>query len=377
MLKGKMKALISQKDLKDLSSGVQRKVMEEAKLLLAQGYEVHIIAEKINKKMVRNIGAKPVKTFKYPFSGLKRRLFHAIQVQKYIDKNSFDLVIGHGDIIEQDICYIHNCVHLAHEKIHQKSLPADHEVGVIHSEILKKQKFKTLVCNSNLMKNDLITRFGIDANRVKVIYPEFNVNAFSLDGKKDNWLYIRDKYAILETDIVVGLITSGNFKKRNVELLIKTASRFPKNIKFLIAGKNKDQSYQETVNSLGLEGQVIFAPSIANVEAYYHAVDIFVLPAFIEEFGRSVLEAMSLKLPVVVGQAVGSSELLTGKSADYILKDLSEDELFSKLTELITSEDLRSELGELNQKLAGACSSLEQDKKLKNLIEDLAVNKEL
>ena len=87
-------------------------------------------------------------------------------------KHKPKLVIGHGDILNQDILYIHNCVHLAYELVERKSLPEDHEVGSIHTSILTKGSYKVLICNSEMMKNDLVKRFKIDPEKAVVIYPE-------------------------------------------------------------------------------------------------------------------------------------------------------------------------------------------------------------
>lgn len=364
------RALISQKDLKDLSSGVQRKVMEEVDYLVGKGFEVHVIAETINKKMVRKHKAIPVKTLKWPLAKNKR-LFHAGRVQKYIKRNKFDLVIGHGDIVNQDLCYIHNCVHLAHERIFGKPLPKDNAVGVMHEKILRAQNFKKLVCNSQMMKDDLTRRFNIPSDKAVVIHPEFNLEKFSLDGAEKKRSNQRASWKIKNEEVLVGLITSGNFKKRNVDLLIEVAAQLPK-AKFVVAGKNKDLSFELKVKEFNLGERFIFAPSIPDVDRYYHAIDIFVLPAHIEEFGRSVLEAMALSKPVVVGSYVGASELLDGESRDYILDELSVEKFKSKLSKLIDNTDLRKRIGSANFNQAQNFSHTAQNAKFEELVTSIS-----
>ncbi|MAZ47811.1 MAG: hypothetical protein CME65_04570 [Halobacteriovoraceae bacterium] len=364
-----MKVLISQKDLKDLSSGVQRKVMEEVNFLVGKGFEVHVIAETINRKMISDCNAIPVKTLKWPFVKNKR-LFHAERVQKYIEKNEFDIVIGHGDIVNQDLCYIHNCVHLAHERVFGKPLSPENTVGLMHEKILRAQKFKRLVCNSEMMKEDLMRRFNIPPDKVVVIHPEFNLEKFNLLGGEKKRIEQRSKWKVQEEDVLVGLITSGNFKKRNVDLLIDVAVEIP-NAKFVVAGKNKDSNFFTKVEDLNINERFLFAPSIPDVENYYHAIDIFVLPAHIEEFGRSVLEAMALSKPVIVGSYVGASELLKGKSREYILQKLTVEEFKSKLLDLIRNEDLRKKLGQENFKQAQYYSHTSQNAKFEELVSSI------
>jgi len=141
-----------------------------------------------------------------------------------------------------------------------------------------------------------------------------------------------------------------------------------KNLKVIVAGKDKADKYLEKIAKLNLTDTFEFLPSVDAVEEYYHAVDIFVLPALIEEFGRSVLEAMACGKPVVVSKTVGSSEILEGESKDYVLYDLTDTELTSKLESLIESKDLREKLGNLNKEVAKKYSSNAQKDKFHDLL---------
>lgn len=365
------KALVSQKDLHETTSGVPRKVHQEIRLLSSLGFETYAIAEKIDNNAVKNSQGIPVKTFRWPFSGYFRRKFYAQRVQAWIDKNKPDIVIGHGDIFKQDLLYIHNCVHLAFELMNGKPMPADHEVGRIHSQILSEQNFKLLVCNSKLMQDDLTKRFNIPIKKTIVIHPEVDKEKFNQNNAKVLREKRRKILAIDEKTIIVGLITSGNFKKRNVGLLIEAAKNIVPNfpdVKFLIAGKNKDNSFLAKVDELGLTSHFVFAPSIAEVEEYYHTCDIFILPAIIEEFGRSVLEAMICGKPVVVSKMVGSSEILERNSREFILHEISAKSIEEKLVTLLRSEDLRRSLGELNCEVAKKYSAENQNLKLKDVL---------
>lgn len=48
-----------------------------------------------------------------------------------------DVTVGHGDIQDQDVLTLHNCVFLASELIHQKPLDPKHEMALTHGPMLK------------------------------------------------------------------------------------------------------------------------------------------------------------------------------------------------------------------------------------------------
>ena len=349
------KILISAREIPSEEEDVTPIVKDTMDYFQQRQQEVFVAAERMDKKWVSSLGAEPLKTFRWPISGFYRRMNYMNRVNKAIEKIKPDLIIGHGDIVRQNICYIHDCVHLAHEKIHGKKMPLTHEVGRVRELILRSQIFNVLVCNSRLMKNDLQKRFRIPEEKIEVIYPEYSPSKFNLEDKGMG-AQKRKELGIKDEAIVIGLITSGNFKKRNLDLLIQTAGRIKKetelSFKVLVAGKDKKEKFLEQIQKEGLEDNFIFAPSVDQVESYYHAIDIFTLPAHIEEFGRSILEAMACGKPVVVSDTTGASELIELDSKNFILRDKTVDEFSLKLKALIENKILRDQLGRLNAETA-------------------------
>lgn len=350
-----MKVLISRKDLRDTTSGVPKKVLQELQFFKKLGHDAYAIAETLNVEMIKEFGGVPVKTIRWPFSGYFRRKFYHSRVESWIKKHAPSIVIGHGDILQQDVLFIHNCVHLAHELIEGKPLPQDHEVGKIHSAIFKEGSFKLLVCNSQMMKDDLVKRFGLDANKAVVIYPEVNLAKFQVEDiqkTKDHW---REKFGFASDDFIIGLVTSGNFKKRNLSLLIDAYKEVVKTnpkAKLFIAGGNIDQKYKDQAPKEG----VVFAPPIIDVKNYYYMLDTFVLPAHIEEFGRSVLEAMYCRVPVITTKFVGASEIIEGLGRDFVMEKPGLNLLVSMIEKLM-DQPTAQKVADLNQKTSMNLSS--------------------
>lgn len=362
---GTMKVLISRKDLRDTASGVPKKVLQELQFFNGLGYESFAIAETMNVPMVREFKGVPVKTFQWPISGYFRRRFYQMQVDRWIKKNAPKLVIGHGDILNQDVLYIHNCVHLANELIEGKPLPADHEVGKIHEAILTKGTFKLLVCNSEMMKKDLVKRFKLDPVKVVVIYPEVNLKKFQAEDTekiKKEW---RDKLGVPEDAFVIGLVTSGNFKKRNLGMLIEAFKEIQKKHPeawLFVAGGNIAQKYKDMISE-----RVTFAPTLMDVKNYYYLLDAFCLPAHIEEFGRSVLEAMYCGKPVVTTHTVGASEILEGPGRELIMNKIQKEELVNKLEKLF-NRDLYYAVMKTNILTSQKLSADNQNKQLSQVL---------
>jgi UDP-glucose:(heptosyl)LPS alpha-1,3-glucosyltransferase len=367
-----MKILISRKDLRNTASGVPNIVLQELNLFRGIGFVPYVIAEAINVSMIKEFQGIPIKTLRWPISGYFRRKIYQMQVDRWIKKHSPELVIGHGDILNQDILFIHNCVHLANELIEGKPLPTNHEVGRIHKEIITQGSYKILVCNSELMRDDLVNRFKLPSDKTIVIYPEVKLDKLRTDSSEKMKMEWRDKFHIPQDAFVIGLVTSGNFKKRNLEMLIEAFKEIKKihpEAHLFVGSGNVEQKYKEMISD-----SVTFAPVIIDVKAYYYLLDIFVLPAHIEEFGISVLEAMFCGKPVVLTKTVGASEILEGKSRDLILKKINVNELVSKI-DLLFNKDFYFEIMKINIQTAIKYNTNSQNTKLLEAIKDYQILK--
>ncbi|MEZ4871814.1 MAG: glycosyltransferase family 4 protein [Bdellovibrionales bacterium] len=356
------------------TTGAARNTLEQTRMFRSLGWEPHVFAEFINKENIEQSGGIPHKVFAWPLSNYKRRLLFAKNTERKIEKGDFDLVLGHGEIFNQDVLFLHNCVHLANELVKGKPLPKNHPVGQIHEKILTEQKFKLVVCNSNLMKADLHKRYQIPLEKLVTIHPGYSPEQFNMNQSDELRDAFRSNHKIDQSKLLIGLVTSGNFEKRNVDIFIKASSLLPENLlnqcQFIVVGKGPDSHWdKKLVEQLGLIEKFIFIEPIPDIEQIYHALDIQVLPAKWEEFGRVVLEGMACSKPVIVSNTVGSSELLVNASKDFILQSITPEVLAEKMTLLVESPDLRKSLGHLNRDTARKYSEYEQGKKLKIALE--------
>jgi UDP-glucose:(heptosyl)LPS alpha-1,3-glucosyltransferase len=330
------------------SSGSARTAFENIHYFKMRGYEVHLAAMTMDRATLLQEGAILHQVIPWIKStGKFRRIWFNWQINRLRKKLKPEITVGHGDIEEQDVLTLHNSVFLASELIHGTPLSPKSEMFSIHGDLLKKQKFKKLIANSKLMRDDCVKRFKIPAEKIHVVYPALDTNTFF--PKPEEKQTLRKRFGFDER-IVVALVTSGNFKKRGLDIFAEAIESLPAEVRakatFRVIGK-------DTAKTSPL---ITFDPGISDIENYYRAIDVFVLPARIEEFGRVVLEAMGCGLPVITTDKVGAGELLSGESAKYIVPSHDPKSLAKAISELILDSSLRERLGKLNTELARANS---------------------
>jgi glycosyltransferase involved in cell wall biosynthesis len=99
------------------------------------------------------------------------------------------------------------------------------------------------------------------------------------------------------------------------------------NYKLLIAGDAKihpDTTYPEKIASFiqhsGLNGNVIMTDYIENMNSFYNALDLFLLPSFREPFGRVLIEAMATETPVIASRVGGVPEVVDHEVNGYLVE---------------------------------------------------------
>lgn len=203
----------------------------------------------------------------------------------------------------------------------------------------------TIIAISENTKNDIIKIFGIDLNKIKVIYPGIANNFFEQinDTKKTE---VKKKYNLPDNYIFY----LGNLEPRkNVETLLKAFELVEnKNIHLVLAGSKawKYKNINKLYNNSKAKKRIKFLGYVdtADKHALYSLASAFVYPSIYEGFGLPPLEAAASGTPVISSfnsslvEAVGDSGLLIDPNnynelAKVIDKLLSDKKLQDNLSE--------------------------------------------
>ena len=103
-------------------TGAVRTMQEHIRCFRRIGYEVDIYAENIDVEMTHQLEATSQKIGFWPLLGNRGRPYFNWRVGRLISSKDYDLVFGHGELIKQDVVFLHNCRHLAWELIYGKKL---------------------------------------------------------------------------------------------------------------------------------------------------------------------------------------------------------------------------------------------------------------
>ena len=176
---------------------------------------------------------------------------------------------------------------------------------------------------------------------------------------------LAERYGIASDVPIILFLSRLHYKKRPDVLLQSLSSLakegYPFHLCLAGAGEPDYLSHlQNLIASLGLTAQTSLTGFVAgqDKEILLQGSDIFVLPSFSENFGVAVAEAMAAGLPVVVTPGVQIAPEIAAAQAGLVVEG-EVDTLSAAIAQLLTSPDLRHQLGENGKRLASSRYSWE------------------
>lgn len=180
-----------------------------------------------------------------------------------------------------------------------------------HSTSASSMPRKILACiNRPQLKDERLVKLTCSEEAGRWLFGKKNEytiikNAVDQDTFRYNLKYrqeIRKKYNIKDNDFVIGHV--GRFsKEKNQAFLIKLMSLLPaeyNNIKLLLVGDGKIREQLEA----GADKRVIFAGNTLEVNKFYSAFDLFVVPSHFEGASIAALEAQASGLDCIFSDKV-------------------------------------------------------------------------
>ena len=174
---------------------------------------------------------------------------------------------------------------------------------------------------------------------------------------------LHNAYGVASETPVVLFLSRLHYKKRPDLLLHALSQLSAQNYDFhliLAGGGDPDYlSYLTTlVASLDLQTRTSIPGFVMGGEKdlLLAGSDVFVLPSFSENFGIAVAEAMAAGLPVIVTPGVQISPEIAAEPAGLVVAGEVEP-LVTAIAQLLTSADLRHQLGKNGKRLVNRCYS--------------------
>jgi glycosyltransferase involved in cell wall biosynthesis len=294
-----------------------------------------------------------------------RDILAIIKLVKIFKRNRYDLVHAHTPkagllgMIAATVagvkCRIYTCHGLPLETesgmrrqllalAERTSCALAHQVLAVSNSVLEKLKVLGLCRPSKIEILGDGSACGVDISR-------FTLTDDLIQGGK----IVRERYNISDDNVVIGFI-GRLVPDKGVHILVESFARLYEsnpNIRLLVLGdfeSHRGRLSDKTTEILNNHPGIIHAEFTHQVEPYYAAMDMLVLPTRREGFPYTLLEAAAMGLPVVATEVTGCVDAVVDGQTGLLVPTEDVTALTGAMQKLLASPQLRRRMGREGRK---------------------------
>ncbi len=179
---------------------------------------------------------------------------------------------------------------------------------------------------------------------------------------------LKEEFSTLRGKTIIGMVAhiiplKGH--KFFLKAMRDTAHQFS-DVMFVIIGDSPDvkqlssEDIKAYARTLGIEDRIIFIQARHDVVDLMQSFDILVHPSSREAFGRVIMEAMALAVPVVATRCGGPEEIIEDGKSGFLVPVGDEEQLAKRVKILLNDAEKRKTIGLNGQKRIEECFSLQK-----------------
>jgi UDP-glucose:(heptosyl)LPS alpha-1,3-glucosyltransferase len=246
------------------------------------------------------------------------------------DSGKFDLVQSHERIAGCDLYRAGDGVH-AHWLEIRRSLagplervgialnPYHHYVCAAERRMFEHPRLRAVICNSNLVRAEVLRRFRIAPEKLHVIYNGVDLDHFHPRHRAALRAAARKDLGVGEDEVLFLFVGSG-FARKGLDAAIGALAKWgDARGRLAVAGHDRDAArFAAAAAGKGLGDRVRLLGGREDVRPLYAAADCFILPTRYDPFPNAALEAMAMGVPAIVGRRSGAAEILRSGENGWI-----------------------------------------------------------
>jgi UDP-glucose:(heptosyl)LPS alpha-1,3-glucosyltransferase len=246
------------------------------------------------------------------------------------ETGGFDLVQSHERIAGCDIYRAGDGVHAEWLDIRRAAAGPLERVGIAlnpyHRHVCAAERamfghprLRSVICNSNMVRDEILRRFRVAPEKLQVIYNGVDLEYFHPRHRASLRAAARAELGIAGSEVLFLFAGSGFARKGLDAAIAALAACGDAPFRLAAAGRDRDAGrFAALASSRGLDGRLRLLGGRADLRPLYAAADCFILPTRYDPFPSTVLEALAMGLPVIVGRRSGAAEILRHGEGGWI-----------------------------------------------------------
>jgi UDP-glucose:(heptosyl)LPS alpha-1,3-glucosyltransferase len=288
--------------------GIETATANLLRALVAHGDEVHLLTPGASPP-VPGVAVHRLRV--PPLPPAARVVAIALLARRALHRRTWDVVQSHERTLGQD-------VYRAGEGCHRAYLEHRDDRGgrgLYHRAVLALERriFATtpvIVAIARIGKEEIERLYGVEPGRVSVVYNGVDLERFHPANRVQSGAAARREADVSGMDRIVLYVGSGYGRNRLRTAIEALAKLDDKRFRLAVIGRDDETAYRALADQIGVGGRVLWLGARPDVEHWYAAADVVVLPTRYEPFGNVHLEALASGTPVVTSARAGGAEVI-------------------------------------------------------------------
>ncbi len=334
--------------------GLQRDALRIAELCLNAGAEIDIYAARLQGEPPQT--PPGIRFFHLPGKGISHHqqyLSFAEQMRGRVEINSYQAVVGFNKMPGLDLYFAADPCYA--ETVKEKSffyrLTSRYRILSTFEKSVFAPDKDTIILSISEVQRDLFQKIYLTpAARFCDLPPGVPADRLLPSGSRELGAGLRQEFKIGSDELMVLMIGSG-FKRKGVDRALNAFKALPEKLlqqsRLVVVGDDRLDYYRKMAQRLDVGERVIFTGGRTDVPRFLAAADIFLHPAYQENTGGVLIEALAASLPVLVTAVCGYSVHVERAQAGHLVPEpFIQDKLDRLLMEMLHSAGKRAEWSE-------------------------------
>ena len=303
--------------------GLQRNMLAIAREAQRRGHRVVVYCTDWEGERDQNI--EVVQIARRGWSNAARMTHFSRDLSKILADESFDLVVGFNKWPGLDIYYAADSC-FAHKAFRERGFwyrlaPRSRAYLAFEAAVFGPESNTHILEVSVAERQRFIDFYDTSAERFHTLPPGISRDR----AAPNNWQAVRETKRAelgLGEDQKVLLALGSGFRTKGLDRSIAVLPALAAlNARLLVVGDDKSTAFEKQAEQLGVRDKVVFLGGRADVPDILQAGDILLHPAYKENTGNVLLEAMIAGLPVITSDVCGYAHYVRDAAMGEVLSE--------------------------------------------------------